>query len=297
MSSKSPDAVLNDLIDTVHGATRCYCRRLERCRKKFSEKRIHALRIEIRRVLALLDLIERLHLVKPPLKCRKNFKKLLDDLDPLRDAQVQWDLLKPLWAVFPEAKSFKRLLSRREKSLRARLRHKIRRAKLTRQTRTLEELEEQLCRCAKQISGAENERRILIALRSHFYRVAQSRRLVRGSNPASIHRLRVAFKRFRYACELVKSFLPGTRPLLARMKSYQNAAGQVQDFVVLLDRMNKCVVRGELSKRALEKLRRELLRRQRQAVESFMDRIDDLFEFAPAAAGLSRRTTEGHIQK
>ncbi len=292
MNSKRPDAVLSDLIDTVHGATRCYCRRLERCRKKFSKKRIHALRIEIRRILALLDLLEQLRLVKPSLKCRKDFKKLLDDLDPLRDTQVEWDLLNPLWTIFPEAKHFKKLLARREKSLRARLRRKIRRAKLMRQARVLEEVEEQLSRCTKHTSIVSSKERVLAALRNHFARVAQLRRLVHDDNPASIHRLRVAFKRFRYACELVGSFLSGrARPSRARMKSYQNAAGRVQDFVVLLDRIDKCVARGALSKSAVERLRRELLRRQRQAVELFMDGIDDLSEFEPVTAWFSQRAT------
>ena len=79
------------------------------------------------------------------------------------------------------------------------------------------------------------------------------------------------------------------------MKSYQNAAGRIQDFVVLLDQMKKSVADGDLPPRAVETLKRELLRQKRKAIELFMERIDDLFEFEPAESPAARPKTTGRI--
>jgi CHAD domain-containing protein len=115
-----------------------------------------------------------------------------------------------------------------------------------------------------------------------FHRVVLLRKDIRRDNPATIHRMRVAFKRFRYTAELLQPFLAHfTEQRLARMKDFQAAAGNIQDVTVLLERLDKDVKNGEVKLPGIKKLRGELLRRERRAIDSFMERIDELLDFEP----------------
>ena len=69
----------------------------------------------MRRILALLDLLQQFHFTGEVRKPRKVFKKCLDAFDDLRDVNVQEQFLDPLWPAFPEAREFQKLLRRQEK--------------------------------------------------------------------------------------------------------------------------------------------------------------------------------------
>src|SRR6185437_10900764 len=127
---------------------RRYRKRLARCQKKFSEKSIHDLRIDTRRILALLDLLEALHFGESLAKLRKTFKKRLDAFDDLRDTHVQRELLKPMWEKFPEAKDFKKHLRKCEKRLECKMSSDIKKAKFGKLNRCLKHLEKCLRECA-----------------------------------------------------------------------------------------------------------------------------------------------------
>ena len=75
------------------------------------------MRTEMRRTLALLDLLEALRFEESLKKLRKTFKKRLDAFDDLRDTHVQLVLLRPLWPNFPEARELKKHLCKCEKRL------------------------------------------------------------------------------------------------------------------------------------------------------------------------------------
>jgi hypothetical protein len=117
VSPHFPPKLATHLADSVRLARGCYRKRLARCQKKFSEKAVHALRTETRRILALLGLLEDLRPGEPLKKLRKTFKKRLDAFDDLRDTHVQLVLLKPLWCDFPEARELKKRLCKCEKRL------------------------------------------------------------------------------------------------------------------------------------------------------------------------------------
>ena len=139
MSTTSSIATAGFLARSVYEARRRYRKRLARCQRNFSEDAVHELRIETRRLLALLDLLLALGAAPAADKIAKRFKKRLDVFDELRDTQVQLRLLEPLWGGFPEAESFKAFLVRREARLIARLAHGIQDTKSARLNRRLED--------------------------------------------------------------------------------------------------------------------------------------------------------------
>src|ERR1051326_3826026 len=114
-NQRFPAALAAHLAERVCVARRRYRKRLACCRRKISETAVHDLRIEMRRILALLDLLEQFHLPGGVRKPRKIFKKCLDAFDDLRDVQVQEKFLCPFWPRFPEAKELRKFLRRREK--------------------------------------------------------------------------------------------------------------------------------------------------------------------------------------
>src|SRR5882672_1994775 len=67
---------------------------LRRCRKDFSERTVHALRVEIRRILSALALLEAVIQDKRIAQLRDGLKGLLKAFSRLRDIQVEMAFLK-----------------------------------------------------------------------------------------------------------------------------------------------------------------------------------------------------------
>lgn len=282
MNPTFPPKLAAHLAASVCDARHRYRKCLARCQKKFSEKAVHNLRIETRRILALIDLLATLHVEGPLKKLRKTFKKRLDAFDDLRDTHVQQVLLKPLWKDFPEAHTLKKHLRKCEKKLVDGLSGEIQTMKSRKLNRQLKEMEQALAESAKHPPVGRSTPMAQMLLGGAFRRVMVLRRLIRKNQPATIHRTRVAFKRFRYTAELLQPFLPQATPeLLARMKQFQSAAGDIQDLSVLLSRLDKDVQRGELHANSVKKLRAELSRLERSAIDAFMERLGELRNFEP----------------
>lgn len=282
VSPNFPAELAGHLAESVRAARRRYRKRLARCRQRFSEKAVHDLRIETRRILALLDLLEALRFPEPLKKLRKTFKKRLDAFDDLRDTHVQLVLLKRLWPDVPEARELKRRLRKCEKQLVSELSREIRTTRSGRLNRQLKDVEKALRRTRNAPGSNRASSLAHTVLGSAFRKVLILRRQIRRNQPATIHRTRVAFKRFRYTAELLRPFLPQFTPQrLARMKDFQAAAGNIQDMAVLLARLKKFAKAGELPADAVQKLQTELLRQEHLAVDSFMSRIGELAKFEP----------------
>ena len=283
MKPEFPAALATHLADSIREMRRRYRKRLARCQKKFSESAVHELRIETRRLLAMLDLLDALRVRDALKKTRKVFKKRLDAFDVLRDTHVQLALLKRLSRDFPEAREFDLLLRRREQELIRHLHQDIGATRQARLERRLKTLEKQLRKSPKAKPGKADRSLAAAALSETFARVVWWRRRVRRNNTRTIHQMRVAFKRFRYMSELLQPILPRlTKRDLRRMQEYQSRMGDIQDLEVLLAGLREAVAGRCLSPAAMRNLRRELLRRRRGRIDVFLTAIDGLFDFDPA---------------
>jgi CHAD domain-containing protein len=277
-----PPKLAGHLAESVRAARRCYRKRLACCQKKFSEKAVHDLRIETRRILALLDLLEAFHFDESHAKLRKAFKKRLDAFDDLRDTHVQRVLLKPMWPKFPEARAFKKHLCKCEKRLECKMSNEIKACKSGKLNRKLKEIEKSLRQCAKNPPTGGSVAQSQLLLGAAYRRVVNLRRQIQRNKPATIHCLRVAFKRFRYTAELLQPFLPQfTTKLLERMKDFQRAAGDIQDVAVLLARIEREIKNQDITAACVKNLRDELLRVEHRAINSLMERIGELKDFEP----------------
>ncbi|PYJ02859.1 MAG: hypothetical protein DME25_14800 [Verrucomicrobia bacterium] len=282
MSFESSRALAAHVVARVRTMRRRYRKQLARCQQRFSEKSVHELRVETRRMLALVDLLRALEAGASLKKIRKLFKQRLDSFDQLRDTHVQLLLLKPLWRDFPEARSFDLWLRRREKRLTGDLRHRIKTTKQLRVEQCLKEVQKQLRKSARAEKSPLGKARAAAALSHAFARVLKLRQRVRWSNAETIHRMRVAFKRFRFMSELLRPLFPGlTTGRLRQMQAYQRLMGKVQDMEVLLAGLRQAVAKAHLPADAARGLHKELMRRRRGLIGTFRASVDKLFEFQP----------------
>jgi len=282
MNGEFPAELAAHLRDSIKMMRRRYRKRLARCQEAFSEASVHDLRIETRRMLALLDLLRALHFEDSLRKTRKIFKQRLDAFDELRDTQVQLLLLKPLRRDFPEARDFDLVLRRREKRLIGELRREIKRMKQLRLERRLRALEKQVRESAAASSPERARTLVIAALNETYDYVTSLQRRVRRSHTETIHRLRVAFKRFRYVSELLQPLFPKlTLKQLRQMQAYQGFMGDIQDMEVLIAALKQAVQLVLLPAHDVRHLLKELIRRRHVLIDLFMSSADRLFEFQP----------------
>ena len=282
MAARSSTSLATSLASRVKAERQRYGKRLERGQREFSEKAVHNLRVETRRLLALLDVLFALHFPGPLRKMRKVFKNRLDAFDELRDTHVQLFLLKALFQEFPEARELDTLLGQRAQRLTDELRKKVRATKHAHWERRLKTVEEELRGSADEMARDATRLVMLAAVRAAFSQVVELRQRIRPDRTATIHLTRVAFKRFRYMCELLCPYLPELKAEnLDRMREYQAMMGNIQDLVVLLAGLRRAVANKEISGRAVSDLRRELLRRRRELTDTYLAAADRLFDFEP----------------
>ncbi len=201
------------------------------CRQEFSEEAVHDLRVAARRMLALIEAL-RGALPHPRLKkLRRDLKLQLDSFDALRDTQVMLADISEHIAQLPELSALQQFLQKREKRLLHSAQKQIEGFQTDAIARRIHKTRQMLQNNPSDALSA----RLLGAVDDAYQTVIQRYGLVDPSQPASIHRMRVAFKKFRYMVEVIHPLLPGfPTNLLKRLHDYQTAMGDIQDVEVFL---------------------------------------------------------------
>jgi CHAD domain-containing protein len=122
---------------------------------------------------------------------------------------------------------------------------------------------------------------LLRSVNKAFSRTMRFKRRIRTDRPKSIHRTRVAFKRFRYMVELLADHLPADDKMLAEMQHYQTMMGDIQDADVLLQSFDKFVRKKNIRSESAIQLREELLRKREWLTKVYMDAAGQLRDFWP----------------
>lgn len=290
MTRELPAELACHLAELLQRTRRRYRKRLERCQKDFSATAVHELRVETRRALALIDLITALDLPGSRKKPRRVLKERLDAFDELRDAQVELLIISPLLHDFPEARDLEGFLRRRERELVGDLRREIRDLKSRRVERMLKSLEKEVKNVedkTSQSAGTALKGPIMDA----FNRVVAFRKKADRHDTETIHCTRIAFKRFRYLCELLRPLVPGmTAARLREMHEWQTQMGDIQDVEVLLHQMERAVKREEVRLASVKRLHEALAQRLVVLVNHFINTADALDRFRPGP--VRRRTTK-----
>ncbi|HNK63542.1 MAG TPA: CHAD domain-containing protein [Anaerolineales bacterium] len=214
------------------------------CRAEFSAEAVHDLPVSTRRLLAVFDLLSSLFTHKRIQKVRRELKDQLDDLDSLRDTQVLLADISEFILEVPELRSFQERLRKNEISLLRRTRALIKSHKVGKLGERLEKIREMIAVLPDQTIGAQ----LPAAADLRFARVLETYAAMDTENIPSIHKLRVAFKKFRYTVEIIQPLLENfPTENFKQMHDYQSMMGDIQDLEVASEQWADFKDRASLS--------------------------------------------------
>jgi CHAD domain-containing protein len=222
------------LLDSLNARWNKYKADLKTCRNEFSEEAVHDFRVAGRRLLSSLDLL-RVVIQDPKIqKTRRTLKDQLDNLDDLRDVQVLLADISEIIHDTPALKPFQEYLVNKEKRLLRSAHKDIKSLK----TASLSKRIEKLLQKIESSKSSDMEASLLSAVDEAYAIVKQRYVLIDADQPSTIHRLRIAFKKFRYMIEAIYPILQNVpSDYLKRMHEYQAAMGDIQDMEVALQKI------------------------------------------------------------
>lgn len=291
-----PD-VLDHLAESLSGGWKRYCKRLKRCQKSFSEEAVHDSRVETRRLISTVDLLAAFFPKRDVERVRCTLKEHLDTFDQLRDTQVQLVYVDQIKDAFTVARRFRDWLHKREAKLTRQTRKNIKAIKTKRLKRCLESFEKEIGRQHKETTPARAFGMVKLEMSRAFDRVAGLCRRVKAEDTETIHRTRVAFKRFRYMVEALSPLLRAvTDQHRHAMRGYQSMMGDIQDVEVLLETFDKFVRKEKIEIVDAKKLRNELARRRQLLIRVYLNAADKLQQFWPPP-GLAMAAEEMNLDR
>ncbi len=222
------------LIESLDSRWKKYKTELKTCRGNFSEESVHDFRVSIRRLLSFLEMLRSVMEYPKIRKIRRELKQQLDDLDDLRDTQTLLVDVSEAIQEIPAIQPFQQFLEGEEKKHLKAARKDIKSLKITDLSKRVRKLAQNL----QAISQPGVEEGFFSAVDEAFAVVMQRYALIDPSQPATIHRVRIAFKKFRYMLECIHPVLQDMpQDYLKKLHNYQSAMGDIQDMEVALQRI------------------------------------------------------------
>ena len=116
---------------------------------------------------------------------------------------------------------------------------------------------------------------VLQAVDDAFLLTKQRHSWIDPAQPATIHRVRIAFKAFRYMVEIIHPALQDfPYENLKLMNDYQSLMGEIQDNEVIMQTLADFPIRG--ASFDLEPVRRYYERRHAEATAAYMKAMDQI---------------------
>jgi CHAD domain-containing protein len=287
-SDAFPD-LLSHLQALLNKQRERYRKRLKSCQARFSEKAIHESRVETRRLASLLQLLQPFLAPGRFERAQVALKRHLETFEDLRDTHVQLMAVKKLRDGNPAALSLYDYLLRRERRYTRKTRKNISRIKPKR----LGDLIDACCKDLKQWQAQcppKRSRSILLQeIDAAFHRTLQLRNRIDPERTETVHRTRVAFKKFRYMIEMLNASVPLPKGLCDDMHRYQTRMGVIQDNEVLLETYDKFLRKHTVESAAARRFRSLLLRRRKLLVRTYLKDADEVLTFWTDAPQRSNR--------
>jgi CHAD domain-containing protein len=217
--------------------------RLKTCRDDFSEAAVHDVRVASRRLIAFVEVAQLLTGSEQPSRARRQLKDLIDGFDALRDTQAMQARLDDHAREEPTILALReRLLTQEQELLR-----KARRDARTFDTRKLKDRLKRLrAQVDKSVAKPAPGFDPFASVDEAFARVCRLDVAARPEDTAGIHKVRLAFKKFRYRFEIVHTALPALpADYPARLHTYQTIVGRVQDAETFLALTRECAAQDE----------------------------------------------------
>ncbi len=223
------------LFDTVDMQWLKYRKQLHNCRHNSDEKSIHKLRISIRRLLSLIELLQALTADQALRKLKKSLKAQLNAFNELRDTQVMLQTVSAAVFSMPELTPFLHQLHLNTQKL-------LMDTPATIQTLDSEKLQKNLKpalqKLKKTYSDSDVKPDVLHAMDSCYQTALARYQSLDPNQPATLHHLRVSLKKFRYMLSCVADILPELpTDHLKHLQTYLTHLGEIQNTCVLLNNL------------------------------------------------------------
>jgi CHAD domain-containing protein len=236
-----------------------------------SEESIHDLRVSVRRLIATLELTRALSRHVELQRLQRGLRKVLKGMGPLRDLQVQLENVSkmPQAGPIPE---FKRSLERRERRQISAIRRDLKRGAKRRLSKGAKDVRAEFARLQEALGDKKIHDSIerVLTLRSNEF--LRARKRFKPSDGETLHRMRIALKKLRYATEAAEPVLGySARERLRNMHSFQQLLGHARDAELLEARLEKWAAkRGNKMAvvPALERIKEERAQLTQRIVES-----------------------------
>jgi CHAD domain-containing protein len=251
-----------------------YRAQLKRCRAEFSNEAVHDLRVAARRMLALIQLLNSIA-ARPRLqKLNRAFKDQLNQFDDLRDTQVMLAEISETIKELPQLQKFQYHLQIVEEDLLKTLRKKLKVIDLFDVSKRIRKTRESL----ETNSDDELALQTLQAVDHAFLVTKQRHSWIDSAQSATIHRVRIAFKAFRYMVEIIQPLLKDFPPdNLKQMNDYQSLMGEIQDVEVIMQTLADFP--SSASSFDHQPVRRYYERCHAEAVSAFIEDMNQLDTF------------------
>ncbi len=262
------------LLTALEDRWKKYRKELKRCRDELSFEAVHDLRTATRRILAIIQLLNSIS-PRPRLrKLERAFKDQLDLFDDLRDTQVILAESYELIQEFPQLQGFQGHLQHTQEKIMRTLRKDIKKLETAEIKKRMRKTHESMD--IGQIEGLESE--IMQAVDDAYLTTKQRYGWIDPARPATIHRVRTAFKSFRYMVEIIHPLLQGfTLETLKQMNDYQSLMGEIQDGEVFIETL------ADYAEYApsidFEPVRRYYEQRRSEAISAYIEEMKQLNTF------------------
>ncbi len=224
--------VENTLAAALDGRWKEYRVQFKTCRGEFSEEAVHDLRVAARRLSAVLDILRAIEPHPRLQKMRRFLKDQLDNLDDLRDVQVMLVETSETQERLPQLEPFQDYLLKQEKRLLRSARKQVQVSKPSEWSGRIVKMRAAL---EKESNKPGFSLRLLETMDNAYLKVSRLGSKLDRTKPATIHRLRIAFKKFRYMTEVIQPILANyPESYFKRMHDLQSAMGDIHDVEIFL---------------------------------------------------------------
>lgn len=260
------------LTEAIDSHWNKYRKRLENCRDESSEDAVHKLRTCTRRLLSLIDLLRTLAPQPPLRKLRKTLKAQLDGFDELRDTQVMLLETAEVITALPELQPFRQHLQVKEHKLLLQTQAFIESLETDKQYKHLQKTRSDV---EKRFSKTGLSEKILSIIDTVYSEALDRYQAIDPSQPATIHRLRIAVKKLRYMLAVAQTMIPELpEGHLQGLQDYLTAMGEIQNSTVLIDNLNDF-----FSDAIPEAVEQHYRQRHNDLIAAYLLRSAEIFDF------------------
>ena len=211
----------DELVSSFNRSWKRFSGTWKKVRTDASEKSVHDLRVNTRRMIATLELARVLSNRGDIAKVQRRFKKVLKGVGPLRDVQVQLDTVSRLGrsAVIDD---FMRRLKRREAQEIHRIQTALKRGRKRRLAAEMKQLGTEIGRLHESLDRERIRRsvnRVLSVRQNEFSKAKRRFDRLQLRNEETLHVMRIALKKLRYVVEALEPVLGPS----AKAQARQNA--------------------------------------------------------------------------